>query len=225
MLVVFRRNERLERQDREGPHRRIPSRMPAAANDPERAKTGGQDAQSDPDRLAPARRARRSHLRRIGRRRRDGGWRRRSRRLERLDDRGGERVAAARDGRDVVIAVRAIAERLPDGRDRLGQVVLVHDRTLPDGLEELFLREDASPILDEHEKRVEGAGCQRHSLAAPLQDPARGVQPEGPELVGDRLARDHAISAFFQRSLCVPSRREASTSNLIVRILSLHPVL
>ena len=94
--------------------------------------------------------------------------------LNRLSDRlsrgdfnlGHEAISDARDGLDVLLAGGLLAERLPQHRHVVIEIVLFDSSIRPDGLEQLLLGDEAPGVLDQHDERVEHLQPKGNDLGA-----------------------------------------------------------
>src|SRR5690349_5179412 len=92
-------------------------------------------------------------------------------------------VPALRDRFDVLPTAIALAERLAEREDVDRQVAVFDKRVRPDLLEELFLFYCTAAATYEHQKSVECFRSERDRASCAAQDPFRGIQSEGTELV------------------------------------------
>ena len=84
-------------------------------------------------------------------------------------------------GGDVLRAVRVAAQRPAQHEDLLAEVGLVDERGRPDDLQQLVLRQDTIPLLDQEQQQVERLGCQRLRHAVAQQRALGRVEEKRPE--------------------------------------------
>ena len=96
-------------------------------------------------------------------------------------DRCGEAIAHARHGLDVLLARGPLAERLPQHRHVVIQVVFLDRRLRPHRVEQLLLRDQPPGVLDQHQQRVEHLQTQRDHLAAAREPALADVEMKRPE--------------------------------------------
>src|SRR5690606_1614533 len=100
-------------------------------------------------------------------------------------DRSGEAIAAAAHGHDVAIVAAPLAERVPQRRDCLVEVVLLDDDMRPYGRHQRPLVHELTGVLDEHAQRVvrarrEGNGP---AVCSRAQQARAGIEPVRAEFV------------------------------------------
>jgi len=100
-----------------------------------------------------------------------GGWL--------VGDGGGELVAAAGDGEDVV---GAVAEGFADGEDVLGEIALFDEGVGPDGFEEVGFGDELAGVGDEAGEDFEGFGAERERSALTCESAGAEVQFEFAEV-------------------------------------------
>ena len=108
-------------------------------------------------------------------------------------DRNRESIAAARQGDDVTLSFKRVAERFAQLEDVLAQVGFLDERVRPDLLQQLLLGDHFPPAAHQHQQRLKGLRSHRNGLAVAQQDLLVRVHAEWPELVDDLGIRVHGI--------------------------------
>jgi len=104
---------------------------------------------------------------------------------------GHEPVADARHRLDVALPGRPIAERPPQRRDVVIEVVLFNGRVGPDALHQLVLRQQAARMFDQQAQGVEYLRAEGHG-AALVEEPALAyLEAKRPEFVGSGRLHRH----------------------------------
>jgi hypothetical protein len=129
-----------------------------------------------------------------------------------------ELVPHSRNGLDESRAVSTFTQRFPDFTNSLGQRIFHDVHGWPEGLEELVLRDDASPVPNEVQQHLKRLRRQVDVLTGSEQTALGPVKREVAE-PNDRerlhKSRDAMPVAFRQRSVSVPSRRRTRACQMI----------
>ena len=104
-------------------------------------------------------------------------------------DLGHEAISDARDRLDECLTDGSLAERLPQDRDVVVEVVLLDRRVRPHRLQQFFLGDQSPGVFDEHAQRVEHLQPQGDGLAVAEQPSLGDIEPKWPELVDRRDGR------------------------------------
>jgi hypothetical protein len=102
-------------------------------------------------------------------------------RLSRLNlrNRRDEAIAARRDRLDEVLTIDAVAERVAQCRDGVGEVRLLHEGVGPDRGEQFLLGDQPSATVDEIGQQIECLGRERDRLVVSQQQSLGRIQPKG----------------------------------------------
>jgi hypothetical protein len=117
-----------------------------------------------------------------------------------------EPIPDAWHGLDVLLAGGALAERLPQHRHVVIEIVFLDGRLGPDRVEQFLLGDQPSGVLHQHEQRVEYLQTERNDLTAARQAALASIEMKRPELVrpmdcaGGHLWSLRKISEIHQRS-------------------------
>ena len=92
-----------------------------------------------------------------------------------------ESVSLARDGKDVVGLIRALTERPPKGRDLAREIVFLDGRVRPHTIQQLVLRDQAIPMLEQDDEHVEGLRRDWYRVTVSPEPPRHRVGDERTE--------------------------------------------
>ena len=98
-------------------------------------------------------------------------------------DQCGEAIAHARHGLDVLLARGFLAQRLPQHRHVVIQVVFLDRRLRPHRVEQFLLRDQPPGVLDQRQERVEHLQTQRDHLTAARESALTDIEMKRPELI------------------------------------------
>ncbi len=103
-----------------------------------------------------------------------------------FDDVEDEAVAVARDRADEARLARVVAERAPDGADRLAERALGHDHAGPDAVEDLAAMHGLVAALDQQDQEIEVPGNERDLAALADEEPPLRRQREITEAISNQ---------------------------------------
>src|SRR3954447_10729780 len=103
--------------------------------------------------------------------------------------RGDELVAMTRNGHDVVVLIRPLAECAPQRRDLADQIVLLHRGIRPYQIQQLVLTDDTVAVMEQNDENVERL----------CRNPYRSIVAAQRSLVGIDDERTEAIPAVDSR--------------------------
>ena len=109
-----------------------------------------------------------------------------------------EPVAFLGDGFDVAAVLGRIAQCFPERKDVVGQVRFFDEGIRPDLLEELFLRDQPSRLLEQGHKDIERLRSERHGFSVAPQRPFPDIDQKRSELAAGRVA--HVCAPVIRRS-------------------------
>ena len=123
-------------------------------------------------------------------------------------DRNSESIAAARQGDDVTLSFKSVAQRLTQLEDVLAQVGFLDEGVRPDLLKEFLFRDNFAAAAHQHQQRLKGLRSHRNELAVAEEDLLVRIHAKGAELVDDLGIRVHDIG---QRKPCQRGTHRKST--------------